>query len=128
MGLHALLWYCFCFSQTLYELPGLGPGVSGIWMLCCLSLCLTHLHQLTPNHVAEIQNRIGSNRASISLITRVQGQVAHMKFVKNKNNTTATHGDPCELPTLKIKYNLDPEGYRVSRNILPCPRERWKQW
>ena len=47
-----------------------------------------------------------SSEASVSLINQIQGQVAHIKFVKNKNNTTAIHGDPCKLPKLKIRYNL----------------------
>ena len=60
-----------------------------------------------------------SSEASISLIQLIQGQVALIKFVKNKNNTTAMHGDPCKLPKLKIKYNPDPEGYQAAGHKAP---------
>ena len=68
--------------------------------------------------MSQIQD-LAVNCICLSNIHQIQGQVAHIKFVKNKNNTTAMHGDPCELPALKIKYNLDPEGYWAAGHKAP---------
>ena len=119
---------------------------------CTLEGCDTwKYHKLTKDHAVKINNmkKNGGGRrsnnwkngasvnqvdgeesdsgsaseASVTHIQRIEGKVAHITFVKNKNQRRALHSDPSDHPELKVKYELDPEGYKAAGHEGPKVEE-----
>ena len=55
-----------------------------------------------------------ASKASVTHIRRILSQVAHMTFVKIKNQRMALHTDPANHPKLKVTYKINLESYKVA--------------